>query len=297
MNRSGVRTIAVAAIGIGSYGVTVGAGAWLARNGSAMYAAVGARFLVAGLFVAVVLRLMQRPVIPAVGERIPLALVAGLLYAIEAICFYQALRAGSAVSATGVLLCAPTVMALAEYRSARTELTPAIWIGCGLTASGLIALAVAGGSGAIQPAGLAWALVAAIAFAAYSFAVPRFMDRTSAVTASVWSSLWVGMTVGGVGVISGDLGTPPSQELYLILGSGIATGLAFMALFVVLDRFDATSVGTAILGQGFAAAVGLGVAGAQFGFENSVGFGLVLIGSVVVRSRSETGSGSVDNPP
>ena len=86
MVRSGARTISLAVCGVAAYGVTVGAGTWLARRDTDMYAAVGARFLVAGLIVAVVLRTMGRPIIPAPGERLTLALVAGTLYAIEARC-------------------------------------------------------------------------------------------------------------------------------------------------------------------------------------------------------------------
>ena len=289
--------MSLAVCGVGAYGVTVGAGAWMARRGTDMYAAVGARFLVAGLVVAAVLRVMGRPIIPVAGERLPLAVVAGTLYAIEAICYYQALRRGAPLAATGVLLSAPTLMALAEHRESKAEFISAIWIGVALAASGLIAIAFAGGRGAIDAGGFGWAFVAALAFAAYSFIAPRLITRTSAVTASAWSSLWVGIAICAVGIASGDVHSPPRPEVIVLIASGIATGVAFMALFVVLDRFDTAAVASAVFGQCIAALVGLAVIGSAFGFEMAVGSAFVILGSVVMSARSESGSGSLDHPP
>lgn len=53
----------------------------------------------------------------------------------------------------------------------------------------------------------------------------------------------------------------PRAELVVLVGSGFATGLAFMALFVVLDRFDTAAVAVSVLGQGSAALLGLVVDG------------------------------------
>lgn len=262
-----------------------------------MYAAVGARFLVAGLVVAVVLRAMGRPIIPASGERLMLALVAGTLYAVEAMCYYQALRRGAPLAATGVLLLAPTFMAAAEYRESKAEFTSGVLVGLGLAASGLITLAFAGGRASLDGPGFVWAFLAALAFAAYSFIAPRLITRTSAVTASAWSSLWVGVVTCAVGIASGDVRTPPRAELVVLIGSGIATGFAFMALFVVLDRFDTAAVAISVLGQGSAALLGLVVVGVAFGFEVTLGYVLAVVGAVVMSARSETGSGSLEHPP
>ena len=166
-----------------------------------------------------------------------------------------------------------------------------------ITGSGVITLAFAGGRAAIDGGGFVWAFVAALAFAAYSFVAPRLITRTSAVTASAWSSLWVGVVTCVVGLVAGDIGTPPRIEIIVLVASGIATGIAFMALFVVLDRFDTAAVATSVLGQGTAALIGLAAVGAAFGFEVTVGYVLIVIGAVITSARSESGSGSLDHPP
>lgn len=297
MARMSPRMVAIEVFGILAYGTTVGAGAWLADRNTPMYAAVGARFLIAGLCMFVLLRGMGRAAIPVPGERLQLAAIASGCYVVEAICFYQALRGGATLAVVGVLLAAPAGMAIYEQLETKTEWTRGVVLGVALVVSGLIVIGFAGGSGRISLKGFLWAAAAAVAFAVYSIAAPRLMDRTPAVTAAAWSSTWVGIGSCAIALLSRDVSTPPSSEIAVVVGSGIATAAAFLALFVVLDRFDSSDIAVAVLGQGTVAVLGVMAVGATIGFETTVGTIAVIIGSVVVAAKALSGSGSVDHPP
>ncbi len=96
-DRAGRIGVLLAAIGSVSYGITVVVGEDLADAGLGPTTALGVRFGVGGLFLALLLRLRRVRVFPS--RRIVLVgLGLGVLYATEATFFFSALERGTAAA-------------------------------------------------------------------------------------------------------------------------------------------------------------------------------------------------------
>src|SRR5436190_7040865 len=95
------------------FGVVVVLGKLVERTGLPVASMLAVRFAIAAIGLAVTLRILRQPLLPAPGERWPLALLGMIGYAAESSLFFLALNYGQAAAVTLLFFIYPVFVALA----------------------------------------------------------------------------------------------------------------------------------------------------------------------------------------
>lgn len=265
------------------FGAVVVVGKVLAEHGDlAVPTVLAYRFAIAGAILAGALALMRRPLRPARGEALPLALLGAAGYGVEAGFFFAALEHGSAAAVTLLFFTYPVLVALIAFAAGKG--LPGWLLGGALAAAvaGAAVVVVTGGGVDIRAAGIAFALGSAGTFALYLAGAEAVLSRTSALTGAMWVSVSAAAGLAAFAVATGSAQVPAGlDEWGPVLALAVFTAGAFVCLFAGLRRLGA--VRTAILSatEPLTAAVLAAIFLEEAVRSGTVGGGaLILVGAV-----------------
>ncbi len=250
-----------------------------------------ARLVLGGLALLAVLPLLGARRAEATGLwRTPAGLVAGACTALYQVCFFAGVqRAGVAVG-TLVAIGSGPVLAGLLARWVLGERPGRAWlVATAVCLAGLTLLVLGGGSsGRLDVLGVVLALLAGLAYAAYTVLAKHQLDaghHPSAVMAGAFG-------LGGLLLVPalatqplGWLGRPDGAVLALYLGL-VTTTLAYLLFVRGLAVLPAGPVTTLVLAEPVVATVlGTAVLGERLSFAGAVGGALILVG-LLIQGRS-----------
>jgi drug/metabolite transporter (DMT)-like permease len=228
------------------FGVVVLLGKFARRHGLSVEAMLSIRFGIAALLLAVGLVALRRPLFAEPGERVGLALLALLGYAVEATFFFTALGHGTVAAVTLLFFTYPVLVTLGTWAIGRVA--PArqtlLSLACALVGSVIV---VGTGAGLqIETLGVVLALSSAITFSCYLVGADAVLRRTNALTSAMWVSAGASIGLFLYANAIGHWRLPDgSNEWFLLLGMGLASAAAFVCLMEGIQRIGA--VRTAIV--------------------------------------------------
>ena len=230
----------LAACGALSYGVTVVIGEDLADAGLGSSTALGFRFIVTGVILAIVLRLRRVAVVPATRP-VMIGAGLGLIYALESALFFSGLERGSAAAVALVFYVYPAMVTVFELvrgteHAHRTTIAALV-----MSMVGTAIVAVGGGRVAISPGGVAFALGAATAFSAYLLLGRDLTRDADPMLIACWVGIGAGVANLTRGAAIGDLSNPSGRTLELLLYAA-STATAFTLTFAAMRRIGAARV-------------------------------------------------------
>jgi drug/metabolite transporter (DMT)-like permease len=211
-----------------AYALTIVFGRSLATSGLNTATVLGIRFGVAALATLVVLKALDRPLLPVPGERVRAFLLGGIGYAVESSFFFAGLERGTAAAVVLLFYSYPAIVTLlSRHWNRRTPLT------LGLSVGGAILVVAAGGDVEISRSGIVFALCSATTFAFYILASARLIKHTEALTTAAWVSAGasISMLVRGVATMSLQA---PGGHLLPLVANGLASGTAFAFMFAAV---------------------------------------------------------------
>ncbi|MBW3614517.1 MAG: DMT family transporter [Actinobacteria bacterium] len=214
----------------------------------------------------------------------------GVGYAIQASLFYAALQRGSAAAVALLFYAYPAVVTLVEAAISRQRPSGRLLAGLALSGAGTLLVVLAGSDVSITPAGTAFALVAAGAFALYLLAGAGAAPRTSgspggAMVIGAWVAAGAALSLTSVGVAAGGLRWP-GEHWWLMAATGLATASAFALLFAALERLGASRTAVVMTLEALSAVVlGALLLGESLGPVQLVG-GLAIVAATMVISTA-----------
>ncbi len=275
--------VALAGAGAAGYGVTVVIGRSLARDGLAPATALGTRFAIAAAVLAALLALRGAG---RVSGRSLLALVAlgAIGYAGQSTLFYLSLERGTAATsillfyAYPALVCAIGWLALREGRpSAVTAAALALSVG------GSALVAAGGGSVAIDPLAVVFALGSALVFGLYMITGQRLALGVDAMVKAAAVAAGAAVSSLAQGALTGGLVSPDGRWLALV-AYGVFTAAAFTLMFAALARLGARHTSIVMtLEAVFAVGLAALLLGESLGLRQAIGGAALLAATALVR--------------
>jgi drug/metabolite transporter (DMT)-like permease len=235
------------------------------------------RFGIAAVLLVAALLLRGEVSMPARGERLPLAALGVMGYALEATLFFLALKHGQAAAVTLLFFTYPVIVALASWAMGRGA--PGWLLGgslaCAIGGAALVVLA--SGGLAIRPLGVLFALLSAVSFSVYLILADMILKRTRPLAGSMWVSAWAAIGLAMYALLAGQAHVPAEGPQWVRLaGMGAATAGAFVCLFAGLLRLGPVRTAIVSAAEPLAAAV-LAAVFLDEPIRASVGAGGVLI--------------------
>ena len=258
------------------YAGTVVIGRVLASDGVPSATALAFRFGTAAVAIAAVLVARRRSLLPPPGERLRLALLGGVGYALESTLFYLSLGHGTAAAAALVFYAYPAIVAVMEVRLGHPLPLPRLVLTVGLSAVGTLAVVASGERVAISGLGILFALGAAAVYAVYLLANGRLIHRTDAWTRACWVAAGAALSCVVRGLVGGAL-HGPGDHLGQLLAYGLLTAGAFGLTFAALIRLGATRTAVVMTLEAFFTVV----LGAAF-LDESLGATQLLGGAAIL---------------
>jgi drug/metabolite transporter (DMT)-like permease len=227
-------------------------------------ASQGARYLLGALLLVAVFRRRALPSrVPRVREWVTLVLLSAVGLGLFSVASIEALRHAS-VAGVGVIIgCVPIVLALVGSAMERRRLRLAFLIAALV---GVVGSALVNGFGRLDPAGLAWALVAMASDASFSLLSASLVPRLGVLPVAFCSTLLAGLVMTPVGyALAPRAPTWPEFGAILYLAVTVSAG-AFVLWYIGLERLGVVAAGL------FVALIPVGS----------------LLGALVVQSRTVT---------
>jgi drug/metabolite transporter (DMT)-like permease len=195
------------------------------------------RFAIAALLLAAAMLVRSEVPLPASGERLPLAALGVVGYAVESSLFFLAQRHGQASAVTLLFFTYPVIVALASWAMGRGA--PGLLLGgslaCAIGGAALVVLA--SGGIAIRPLGVLFALLSATSFSGYLILADMVLKRTRPLAGSMWVSAWAAIGLAVYALITQQADAPATGPQWIRLaGMGAASAGAFVCLFAGLLR-------------------------------------------------------------
>lgn len=226
------------------FGLTVILQAFLVRDGIAPSAAVGARYLVAGLVCLGIVRLTGRSLVPVRGEFRAAVLLGAVVYGLQAVLFYAALGHGTVASVSLLFYTYPVLVLMASLLLRQLSWSWVAGSSAALSACGAAAVVASGRQVSIDGEGVAMALGSAGCVAVFLLANHRLIPRTPALVSAAWVSFGVALSTLVVAVVRGELYLFSADAWLILLAAGAATGLGTAGMYRTLIALGppATSV-------------------------------------------------------
>jgi len=239
-DRAGRIGVLLAAIGSVSYGVTVVVGEDLADAGLGPTTALGVRFAVGGLILAIVLRLRRVSMFPS--RRIVLVgLGLGVIYATEATFFFSALERGTAAAVALVFYVYPALVTVVELIRGNERPHRSTFFALVLSSIGAGIVVVGGGEVSITAGGVGFAMASAATFSAYLLIGRELSKGVDPMTVACWVALGASVSNLARGAAQRELVNPSSRAIEIVL-YGAATAVAFTLMFAAMHRIGAARV-------------------------------------------------------
>lgn len=223
------------------FGLTAVLQAFLVRDGIAPSAAVGVRYLVAGLVCLGIVRLTRRSLAPARGEWRAAVLLGAVVYASQAILFYAALGHGSVASVSLLFYTYPIAVLMGSLALRQARWTWVAASSAALSAAGAAAVVGFGRQMSIDGKGVAMALASAACVAVFLLANSRLIPNTPAVVSTVWVSFGVALSTLVAGAARGELHLFSIRSWLLLVAAGAATGLGTVGMYLTLSALGPPS--------------------------------------------------------
>jgi drug/metabolite transporter (DMT)-like permease len=238
-DRIGLVGVGLAAVGAVAYGIATVIGRALAASGVDCATALGIRFSVAAIILAVLLRLRRVPMRPAGGEWLPIVLLGAIGYTLESTLFYLSLGHGTAAACILLFYAYPAIVTVIEFVLGRVQLTAATTGALALSVGGTAVVVAIGRDVSVSVAGVVLALAAATAYGLYLVIGRDVRRHTDSMTAACWVAAGAAAASLMRGAVGGTLRVP-SGHLVQILAYGAVTAAAFALTFAALARIGAT---------------------------------------------------------
>jgi drug/metabolite transporter (DMT)-like permease len=232
--------VLLAACGAVSYGFTVVIGRDLAGAGFGPATALGVRFSVGGLLLALIVRIRGIRLLPS-RRQVGVGLLLGVVYAIEASLFYSALERMSAGATSLVFYVYPVIVTMLEWFRGRDRPHRATLVALTLSTVGTAVVVAAGSEVSVTAGGVAFALCAAVSFAVYLVTGRNLGGKTDPMVMACWVAIGAGLSNLTKGAIAGELTDVSSRSLEIVV-YGATTALAFTMMFAALPRVGASRV-------------------------------------------------------
>jgi drug/metabolite transporter (DMT)-like permease len=273
------------------FGIVVVFSSHLARLGLPVTATLAIRFGIAALVLAAILGALGRPLAAARGERVGAALIAVLGYAVEASVFFAALAHGTAAAVTLLFYTYPVVVAVGSWVVLRRGPPGAMTALALVLASVGVAIVVGvGGSLAIEPVGVALALLSAFIISGYLLGADVVLRRTPPLTGSLWVSASASVALFAASFVSGRWHAPAGWSQWgPIVAMGIGTAGAFVCLLEGIRRIGAERASIVSSAEPLAAAVLASVfLGQRIAAGVAIGGALILAAAVMASLGRDT---------
>ena len=277
--------VALAAAGALSYGVTVVVGEDLADAGLGPSTALGFRFVITGLMLAVILVARRVSLVPS-RRRVLVGLSLGLVYALESMLFFSALERGTAAAVSLVFYVYPAMVTIFELvrgteRAHRTTL-----VALAMSMVGTAIVVVGGGEVTLSPAGVVLALGAAAGFSVYLLLGRDLTSGADPMLVACWVGLGAGAANLARGAIVQQLSNPSSRTIELLL-YGASTAIAFTLTFAAMSRIGASRVAVIMTLEAASSVVMAAVfLGESVRAVQAIG-GVVVLGAAIVIARAQ----------
>ena len=207
--------------------------------------ALGIRFGIAALALAVVLAAWRRPLLPAPGERVRALLLGVVGYAVQSSFFYMGLERGTAGAVSLLFYAYPAMVLITEAALGRDHPGRRGFAALALSAAGTALVVVAGGDVTISPAGAAFSLLAAGAFGAYLLSGDALVQRSDTMTTAAWVAGGAAASLLVKSALEGSL-TSPGGHWDAMIGYGVSTAAAFTLMFAALRRLGPSRTGVVL---------------------------------------------------
>ena len=138
----------------------------------------------------------RRPLLPAKGERLPLAIAGTIGYGSESAFYFTALNHGSAAAITLLFYTYPVWVMLATMALDRKAPPRGLFAALGLALAGSAMVVLGGGGADIETIGIVLALCTSLAYSAYLIGTDRTVKATDPLTAATW--LGIGAAVANL---------------------------------------------------------------------------------------------------
>ena len=221
------------------FGAVVILGKVVTDDGVPVPAFLALRFGLAAAMMAALLAVLRRPLRPAPGERLRLAILGAGGYGVESALFFLAIRHGGPAAVTLLFFTYPVWVALLSMLSGRG--LPGRLVLAALVAAVAGAALVVVGSG-----GLDIALASALTYSVYLTGADRILRRTESLTGAMWVSASAATGLTAAAAATGNVTFPHRASLWLaVVAVAAFTAGAFVCLFAGLRRLGA--IRTAII--------------------------------------------------
>ncbi len=218
----------------------------IVQDGGAPYVMLAIRFGVQSLVLLGALLVLGRPLVPACGERLALALAGGVGYALESALAFLAMNHGKAGPVVLMFYTYPVMVMLATIALDRRAPQRTAVLALALAIAGAAVVVLVGGGLEIQPLGIALALCSAAVFSSYLLVVDRRVRRTDALTSATWLGAWAAAGNVALAVTTGSISMPAAEHAVALGVMAVASAGAFAAMFGALRRVG--PIRTSIIG-------------------------------------------------
>jgi drug/metabolite transporter (DMT)-like permease len=284
-DRIGVVGVGLAAVGAVAYGIATVIGRALAASGVDSATALGIRFSVAAIILAVLMWLRGVPMRPHPSEWVPIVLLGAIGYTLESTLFYLSLGHGTAAACILLFYAYPAIVSVIEFIRGRVQLTATTTTALVLSVAGTGVVVAMGRDVSISVTGIILALAAATAYGLYLIVGRDLRRHTDSMTAACWVAAGAAVASLMRGVVGGTLQIPRGH-LVQIVGYGAVTAAAFGLTFAALARIGATHTAVVMTLEAAATVLLAGlVLGEGISTEQALG-GLAILSAAAVIARS-----------
>jgi drug/metabolite transporter (DMT)-like permease len=274
------------------FGATVILQALLVEEGIKPFAAVGIRYLAAGIVCLIIVVITRQSVLPEKGERIPAVLLGAFVYGLQAVLFYSALNYGTVASVSLLFYTYPILVLLA---SLALRLRRWSWLAggsAGLSVIGAALVVATGRAVAIEPIGIAMALGSACCVAVFLLANKWLIPQTPAIVAATWVSFGVATSTLMLALLLGELENFSMRTWLVLVVSGAFTGLGTAGMYVMLAALGPAPASVLLSLQTVVAIAGSALFLEQPVLAGQIIGGAAILGAIAISAlaaRRETG--------
>jgi drug/metabolite transporter (DMT)-like permease len=192
--------------------------------------------------VGILAALVWRPV--ALRPPRPAVVALGVVLAAHFACLFGAVRSTSVASAVLVTYSAPILIALLAPALLRERVSRTSVIALGVSAAGVAGIALAGGDGggAVHPAGIGLALLAAVTYALFVVLLKRVTADVNPLSVVIWQAAAAALVLSPA-ALAGGYAIGAREAGYLALLGVVLTGVTGIAYVVAIRAVRATTAG------------------------------------------------------
>jgi drug/metabolite transporter (DMT)-like permease len=221
--------------------VIVGAGL---LHGEPPFTLLFLRFGLTTILLAILAVATGRPVVPAPGERLGLALVGLLGYGTESALYFGALNHGSAATVTLLFYLYPVWVMVAASLLERRVPARALMLSLVMALIGGATVIVGGAGVDIETAGIALALGCSLTYTGYLVATERIAVATNPMTTGLWVAAFAAISNLAYALASTSWTLPSGRLAPLrVIAMAAFTAGAFLCMMASLRRIGAVRNG------------------------------------------------------